>query len=45
MIVNTLAPPPSPSKSTKVNLATIPNPNRLLAVLIIVDEGEGSELR
>ncbi len=31
---------PLSSKPTKVNLATIPNPNRLLAGLIIVDEGE-----
>ena len=47
MIVNTLAPPTPSSKPTKVNLTTIPNPNRLLAALIIVDEGEGrdSELR
>ena len=36
---------PSPSKPTKVNLATIPNPNRLSATLMSVDEGEGSELR
>ena len=38
----------SQSKPTKVDPTTIPNPNRLLAVLIIVDECEGggySELR
>jgi len=32
---------PSPSKSTKVNPTTIPNPNRLSATLMSVDEGEG----
>ena len=42
MMVNTLAPP---SKPTKVNPTTIPNPNRLSATLMSVDEGEGSELR
>ena len=42
----TLAPPThSPSKPTKVNSITIPNPNRLSATLMSVDEGEGSELR
>ncbi len=48
MIVNTLAPPhPPPLKPTKVNSTTIPNPNRLSATLMSVDEGEGrdSELR
>ena len=45
MIVNTLAPPTtSPLNPTKVNLATIPNLNRLSATLMSVDEGEGSEL-
>ena len=46
MIVYTLA-PPSPSNPTKVNSTTIPNPNRLSAMLMSVDEGEGrdSELR
>ena len=34
-----------PSKPTKVNFATIPNLNRLSAMLMSVDEGEGSELR
>ena len=46
IIVNTLAPPtPFPSKPTIVNPTTIPNPNRLSAMLMSVDEGEGSELR
>ena len=40
----TLAPPTlPPSNPAEVNPTTIPNSNRLLAVLIIVDEG--SELR
>ena len=44
MIVNTLAPPTtSPLNPTKVNLATIPNLNRLSAMLMSVDEGEGNE--
>ncbi len=33
------------SNLIKVNLTTIPNPNRLSATLMSVDEGEGSELR
>ncbi len=45
MIVNTLAPPPLPIKSNQLNSTTIPNPNRLSATLMSVDEGKGSELR
>ena len=32
-----------PLKANHVNSTTIPNPNRMLAVLIIVDEGEGRD--
>jgi hypothetical protein len=34
-----------PLNQPKVNPTTIPNPNRLSAMLMSVDEGEGSELR
>ena len=44
MIVNTLAPPSPPIKSNQLNPTTIPNPNRLSAGLMSVDEGDGSEL-
>ena len=37
-----LAPPPRPIKSNQLNPTTIPNPNRLSATLMSVDEGEGS---
>lgn len=36
----TFAPPP-PSKPTKVNPTTIPNPNSLSTMLMSVDEGAG----